>query len=64
MSTQGQPAGQPSEPYFMASGHWKEELVSIHGPNGHIASGLTTDQASPIVAELNRLMSLQETFKN
>lgn len=57
----GQPAGQPSEPYFMASGHWKEEKVAIHGPNGHIASG---EQASPIIAELNRLQSLQETHNS
>lgn len=52
----------PALPYYPASGHWKDELVAIHGPNGHIASGLTMDQAKPIIDELNRLHSLSETL--
>ena len=54
----------PALPYSMVSGDWKDKYVAIHGPNGHIASGLTTDQARPILDELNRLHSLQETLGN
>jgi hypothetical protein len=34
----------------MMVGDWKEELVALHGPHGHIASGLTTEQAKAIIA--------------
>ncbi|MBQ4675542.1 MULTISPECIES: hypothetical protein [Aeromonas] len=34
----------------MMSGDWREELVSIHGPDGLIASGLTVNQATAIIA--------------
>lgn len=33
----------------MVQGDWREELVALHGPDGHIASGLTTDQAKAII---------------
>lgn len=33
----------------MAVGDWKEELVALHGPEGHIASGLTVEQARAII---------------
>lgn len=54
----------PSLPYFMMCGDYRETLVAIHGPNGHIASGLRTEQAKPILDELNRLNSLSETLSN
>lgn len=57
-------AGIPSLPYFMMNGDYKETLVAVHGPNGHIASGLRTEQARPILEELNRLHSLSETLSN
>jgi hypothetical protein len=47
--------GIAAEPYQMMCGDYKEELVALHGPNGHIASGLRVDQAKPIMEELNRL---------
>ena len=53
-----------SLPYYTMCGDWKDKYVAIHGPNGHIASGLTHDQAAPIVAELNRLYSLKDTLDN
>lgn len=56
--------GVPALPYCMMNGDYRETLVAIHGPNGHIASGLRTDQASPIIDELNRLHSLAETLSN
>ncbi|MEV3833529.1 hypothetical protein [Aeromonas allosaccharophila] len=34
----------------MMSGDWRDELVSIHGPDGLIASGLTVNQATAIIA--------------
>lgn len=59
-----QSVGVPAEPYSMMVGGWKETRVAIHGPNGHIASGLTIEQAKPIIEELNRLHSLRETLKD
>lgn len=35
--------------WVMASGHWKDEMVSILGPSGLIASGLTVKQASALI---------------
>jgi hypothetical protein len=55
-------AAAPALPYSAMCGDWKDEHVAIHGPNGHIASGLTSDQARPILEELNRLHSLAETL--
>lgn len=54
----------PALPYYVMCGDWKDKHVAIHGPNGHIASGLTQSQATPIVDELNRLHSLSETLGN
>jgi len=34
----------------MMSGDWRDDLVSIHGPDGLIASGLTVNQATAIIA--------------
>lgn len=33
----------------MMSGDWRDELVSLHGQNGHIVSGLTVAQAQAII---------------
>ncbi|WAS56242.1 hypothetical protein MK974_24390 [Burkholderia ambifaria] len=35
--------------WHMVFGDWKEELVALHGPRGHIASGLTVEQARAII---------------
>jgi hypothetical protein len=35
--------------WHMACGDWKEELVALHGPQGHIVSGLTVEQARAII---------------
>jgi hypothetical protein len=39
----------PVEVWRMMVGDWRDELVSIHGPEGHIASGLTVAQARAII---------------
>lgn len=31
-------------------GDWRDELVAIHGPHGHIVSGLTSEQAVALIA--------------
>lgn len=51
----------PAEPYNLFSGHWKENVYSIHGPHGHIASGIPSPAAGEIVKELNRL---SESYKD
>lgn len=38
-----------AERWKMMCGDWREELVALHGPKGHITSGLTMDQARAII---------------
>lgn len=38
-----------TDSWKMMCGDWKEDLVSLHGPSGLIASGLSTDQATAII---------------
>ncbi len=37
------------EEWRMMCGDWRDELVSLHGQNGHIVSGLTVEQARAII---------------
>lgn len=38
-----------SSEWRMMSGDWRDELVSLHGQDGHIVSGLTVEQARAII---------------
>ncbi|MOA02190.1 hypothetical protein D3C78_1216330 [compost metagenome] len=38
-----------SSEWRMMSGDWRDELVSLHGQDGHIASGLTVAQARALI---------------
>lgn len=38
-----------SSEWRMMSGDWRDELVSLHGQDGHIVSGLTVAQASALI---------------
>lgn len=42
-------AGELPEAWRMASGDWHDERVALHGPHGHITSGLTIEQARAII---------------
>lgn len=35
--------------WSMVCGDWRDETVAVHGPNGHIESGLTIEQARAII---------------
>jgi len=42
--------GQPVDSgWTIMCGDWRDERVAIHGPQGHIASGLTMEQATALV---------------
>lgn len=42
--------GKPVDPgWTIMCGDWRDELVFIHGPQGHITSGLTMEQATALV---------------
>lgn len=38
-----------SSEWRMVSGDWRDELVSLHGQDGHIVSGLTVSQARALI---------------
>lgn len=38
-----------SSEWRMMSGDWRDELVSLHGQDGHIVSGLTVAQATALI---------------
>lgn len=38
-----------SSEWRMMSGDWRDELVSLHGEDGHIVSGLTVSQARALI---------------
>ena len=38
-----------SSEWRMMSGDWRDELVSLHGQDGHIVSSLTVAQASALI---------------
>lgn len=40
----------PPPRWRMVCGDWRDELVALHGPSGHIVSGLTIEQASALIA--------------
>ncbi len=49
------PITVPAEPYRLATGDWREEPRTIHGPDGFFVGGLEPDVARSLCAELNRL---------
>lgn len=49
-----------TEAWRMMCGDWRDDLVSLHGQDGLIASGLTVDQATRIIAA-NGGARLEET---
>lgn len=42
-------SGETDNGWFVMVGDWRDERVAIHGPNGHIASGLTAEQANALI---------------
>ena len=42
-------AADKRDAWHMVCGDWRDETVALHGANGHIASGLTVDQARAII---------------
>lgn len=42
-------AAELPEAWRMMCGDWQEELVALHGPTGHIVSGLTVAQATALI---------------
>lgn len=45
----------------MVCGDWRDELVAIHGPAGHIASGLTVEQAQALITAQGNCSTTQES---
>lgn len=39
----------PQAAWRMVTGDWRDDLVALHGPEGHIVSGLTVAQARAII---------------